>query len=624
MLNEIEGHMKQLCRILLVAVSLSPLLLHAATFTVINTNDAGAGSLRQAILDVNASAGPHTINFSIAGSGVKSIVPSGVFQAISNTVTIDGYSQPGTSANTLANGDNAVLLIRLDGVAATNGGPAALQFYSSGNTVRGLVIVRFWDALVFFGSSGNTVAGNFIGYDTDGVARGNMAAGVSLTYALFERSGGNLIGGTTPAARNIIAGNLWGVSMFPDRVGGNIVQGNYIGTDATGTLPRPNTHGISIQDSTNNLIGGASAAARNIISGNANTGISVVGALGNVIQGNYVGTDVSGTSRLGNFFYGIKIQGLGNNVVGGTVPGARNLISGNDGPGVFLLGGTNNIVQGNLIGTDLTSSTQISNRTDGIYVQGASRSFIGGTAPGEANIIRFNGGAGVDILGGDRIAVRGNQISENGGLGIDLGFSGVLTNDVGDADTGSNQQQNYPELSNAFAAGPVMFVQCRLDSAKNATFLIDFYMSPSADASAYGEGNWFLGTKAVTTDANGNAFFGITFFAPAAFGNVVAATATDTNGNTSEFSRAIPVLPSSTNVTISVMRTGSTPTLKWPSAGLNFVLQTTTELRNPIQWQTVTEGIQDDGLLKTFSETNISTGTNRFYRLMLTYPPGAQ
>jgi hypothetical protein len=259
--------MKQLRRFLLTAISLSPLLLPAATFTVINTSDAGAGSLRQAILGVNASVGPHAINFAIVpGSGVQTIAPISVLPAISNTVTIDGYSQPGSSANTLANGDNAVLLIRLDGVAVTNSFPAALQFYSSGNIVHGLVIVRFWDALAFYGSSGSTVAGNFIGYDTDGVARGNTDTGVYITSALFERSGGNVIGGTVPAARNIISGNGSGVFIWLDRVGGNFVQGNFIGTDATGTLPRANTHGVFIQASTNNLVGGTSPSARNIIS----------------------------------------------------------------------------------------------------------------------------------------------------------------------------------------------------------------------------------------------------------------------------------------------------------------------------------------------------------------------
>lgn len=608
--------MKPFRRFLLVAPGLFPLLLHAATFTVINTNDTGAGSLRQAILDVNASAGPHAIHFAIpAGNGVQTIAPISVLPAISNTVTIDGYSQPGSSVNTLASGDNAVLLIRLDGDAVTNSFPAGLKFYSSGNVVRGLVIVRFWDAIVFHGSSGSTVAGNFIGYDTDGVERGNSHAGVYITTALFERSGGNMIGGTTPSARNIISGNGTGVFMFPDRVGGNVVQGNFIGTDATATLPRPNTHGVFIQASTNNLVGGASAAARNVISGNENTGITVLGTRGNVIQGNYVGTDVSGTADVGNFFYGIKVQDFGNNTVGGSAPGAGNLISGNDGVGLFLLGGTNTTVQGNFIGTDVTGSGQISNRMEGVYVQGATRSSIGGTTAGEANIIRFNGAAGVRIFGADGIAIRGNQILANGGLGIDLGFVGVLTNDVGDADVGSNQQQNYPELVSAVSSSSATFVQGTLSSGTNATFVLDFYASPGADPSTYGEGNVFIGTTTVNTGPEGTASFSASFPVSIAVGSIVAATATDTNNNTSEFSRAIAVGASSTNVMMSVSRVGGAPTLRWPGRAPDFILESTADLRPPIQWQPVTNGVQDNGMVKTFSVTNFSDGTNRFYRL---------
>ena len=563
--------MKQFRRYLFAGFSLSSFLVHAATFTVTNTNDAGQGSLRQAILNVNANGGQHVINFAIGNGGsVQTIAPVSILPAISNTVTIDGYTQPGSSMNTLTNGDNAVLLIRLDGIAVTNSFPAALQFYSSGNVVRGLVIVRFWDGLVFYGSSGSVVSGNFIGYDTDGIARGNTGNGVYITSALFERSGGNMIGGTTPAARNVISGNGTGVFMWPERVGGNFVRGNFIGTDATGTLPRTNTHGIFIQGSTNNLIGGTSASARNIISGNGNTGITVLGALGNVIQGNFVGTDVSGTADVGNSFYGIKVQDFGNSTVGGGAVGAGNLISGNDGVGLFLLGGTNNVVQGNYIGTDVTGSTQISNKTDGVYVQGGSRSSIGGTGPREANIIRFNGAAGVDVFGSDRIAVRGNQISANGGLGIDLAFTGVLTNDIGDADTGSNQQQNYPDLSVATGSAFHTFVQGTLSSATNATFLIDFYASGSADSSGYGEGDAFLGTATVQTGPDGSASFSITLAPPTPIGNVVTATATDTNNNTSEFSRAIVVGVSSTNVAMSVSRVAGIPTFRGPSAPLEF------------------------------------------------------
>lgn len=592
-----------------------PLIALGSTFTVSNTNDAGAGSLRQAILDVNAAAGPHTIHFTIPAAGVQTIAPVSMLPAISNTVTLDGYTQPGSQTNSSPSANNAVLLIRLDGVAVTNTFPQALRFYSSGNTVRGLIVVRFYDGLAFFGSSGNVIVGNFIGYDADGVARGNTDVGIYITSVFFERSGGNIIGGITPAARNIISGNYYGLYIWPQVVGGNLIQGNLIGTDATGTLPRGNTFGIYIQASTNNLIGGTTAAARNIISAGANTGVKLLGALGNVVQGNYIGTDVSGTADLGNFFHGLHVQSSDNNTLGGTAPGAGNLISGNDGVGLYLLGGTNLIVQGNKIGTDVSGSFQISNRMEGVFVQGTSRSFVGGTGAGEANVMRFNGSSGVRVFGADRIAVRGNRIFNNGGLGLDLAFAGVLTNDFGDADTGSNDQQNYPVLTSAGSSSVSTFIQGTLNSATNAAFLIDFYSSPAADASGFGEGDVFLSTTTVNTGADGNAVFGVTLPIAVPLGHVITATATDTNNNTSEFSQAIAAGPGLTNVPMSVARIAGQPRLQWPSAALDFVLESTTALQPPIQWQAVSNGIMDNGTTKTFVVTNASGPANRFYRL---------
>ncbi len=609
--------MKPLRRILFPLLTLAPIVMQGATFLVINTNDAGPGSLREAILSVNASAGPHIINFNIPAPTPTTftIAPTNPLPAISNSVTIDGYTQSGAQANSLADGNNAVLRIRLDGVLLTNVASAGLDFYSSGNTIRGLVVVRFTDGIVLRGSTGSVIAGNWIGYDTDGVARGNSSDGVYITSIFFELSGGNVVGGTTPAARNIISGNGTGIFIWPTEVSGNFVQGNFIGTDASGTQARRNTSGVYVQASPNNLIGGTFVAARNVISGNQFTGVTILGALGNVIQGNFVGTDVSGTADLGNGFHGIQVQDIGNNTVGGSTPGAGNLISGNNGRGVFLLGGTNIVVNGNWIGTDVTGTQQISNRNEGIYIQGTTRSFIGGTGMGEPNTIRFNGSSGVRVFGGERNAIRGNLISENGGLGIDLDFSGVLANDVGDGDTGSNQAQNYPVLTSAGTSASATFIQGTLNSSTNANFLIDFYSNSSGDPSEFGEGRSLIGTRTVTTGPDGNATFGANFPTLTTIGHVITATATDTNNNTSEFSQTIVVSAATTNVMMTVSRSASVPTLKWPSAALDFTLECTTDLRPPIQWQLVTNGIQDNGMMKAFSVTNYSDGTNRFYRL---------
>lgn len=607
--------MKFLCCFLLAPLCLAPLVLSGATFFVNNTNESGAGSLREAILNVNASPGPHAIHFNLPSTGVQTIAPVSAFPAISNTVTIDGYTQPGSQVNTLPSGDNAVLLIRLDGVAATNPFPAGLQFYSSRNVVRGLVVVRFHEGLVFRGSSGNVIAGNFLGYDIDGVSHGNTSKGISITSVAFERSGGNVIGGTTPDARNIISGNGSGVFIFPSVVGSNLIQGNFIGTDASGTQKRGNNTGVFIHASTNNLIGGSTPAERNIISGNGNTGVSVLAAYGNIVQGNYIGTDVSGTAPLGNFFYGVKIQDFGNNRVGGSAAGAGNLISGNDRVGLFLLGGTNLLVQGNRIGTDVSGLLPLGNGEDGVYVQGSTRSFIGGTAPGEANHICFNGAAGVDLFGGNRIAVRGNRIYRNGGLGIELGFSGVLTNDIGDGDTGSNEGQNHPELRSAVSSSSATVLHGTLNSSTNAFFQIDFYSNPEADPSTFGEGDSFLGTTLVKTDENGHAVFSASLPLPVTAGHLISATSTDTNNNTSEFSRTLAVLAAATNAFMRTARAGNSPVLQWPSAAIDFVLEGTAELRAPIKWRAITNDVLDDGVMKTFLVTNFVDASNQFFRL---------
>jgi hypothetical protein len=229
--------------------------------------------------------------------------------------------------------------------------------------------------------------------------------------------------------------------------------------------------------------------------------------------------------------------------------------------------------------------------------------------------VRFNGTSGVRVFGANRIAVRGNRISNNGGLGIDLAFAGVLANDIGDGDTGSNDQQNYPDLSGAFASGSSTLIQGTLSSATNAPFILDFYASATGDPSTYGEGDVYLGSGTVNTGPDGTASFGVTLPVAVALGQVITTTATDTNNNTSEFSRGVSVSAPPTNITMSVARVAGQPALRWPSAAIDFVLEGTSDLRKPIQWQPVTNGIQDDGTTKTFAVTNFSGATNRFFRL---------
>src|SRR5438067_5473608 len=307
----------------------------AATFTVTNIDDSGQGSLRQAILDTNANAGTDTIAFKIPGAGVHTISPTSSLPLITGPVIIDGTSQPGFVGSPI---------IELNGAAA---GTLGLILPGS-STVRGLVINRFNASGITLRGTGNVVEGNYIGTDVTGTVNlGNSGAGVLINGP----SSGNTIGGATITARNIISGNgNDGIQISDNGSTANIVQGNYIGTDVTGTAKLGNaSDGVEITFfASDNTIGGTTLGARNVISGNSTSGIGVSSnSTGNLVQGNYIGTDVNGTVALGNSGLGVSISSA-NNTIGGTAAGARNIVSGNgNGIGIFGNTATANQVQGN-------------------------------------------------------------------------------------------------------------------------------------------------------------------------------------------------------------------------------------------------------------------------------------
>ncbi len=319
-----------------------PASLFSTTFTVTNTNDSGAGSLRQAILDANNNPGLDTIAFNIPGPGVRTISPTSALPTVTDPVIIDGYTQPGASQNTLAAGDDANLLIELEGSSA--GGTSGLRISAGSSTVRGLVINRF-----VLPSGGDDTLGN----------------GILL-----------------------------------EGIGGDQITGNFLGTDAGGTLARPNTNAGVFVSSPNNVVGGTTPEARNVISGNAPfDGVYVSPAngigdsSGNVIQGNFIGTQADGVSPLGNARIGVTFaHGAHDNVVGGTSASSGNVIAFN--------------VNGVVVGT-----------------------------------------AGFGFPDSTGISVLGNNIFSNAGLGIDLAGDGVTANDDCDTDTGPNNLQNYPVLT---------------------------------------------------------------------------------------------------------------------------------------------------------------------------------
>jgi hypothetical protein len=522
----------------------------ATAFVVTNTADAGPGSLRQAIIDANANGGADTISFSIPGAGVHSILPLTALPAITDPVVIDGYTQPGASANTLAAGDDAVLQIELNGTNL-NGGAIlhpGIQIAASNCTVRGLIINRFPGDGVFLSTgggqtSGNIIDGNFIGTDSTGTQALGNNNGIQITF-----STNNTIGGTSPAARNVISAN--GIGIFVATGGSNtLIQGNFIGTTASGNAALGNrSNGIFSGGTAGDTIGGAASGAGNVIAAtrdNAGIFVQVGTATGSIIQGNLIGTDVTGTIPLGNFF-GIWLStgaSLGN-TIGGVGSNLRNVISGNRSHGILVSGNSrNNLCQGNLIGTDVSGTKPLGNAGNGIQIEAtAANNRIGGNAPGQGNTIAFNRANGILLTGSPfdvvNNAIRGNAIFSNALLGIDLAGDGVTPNDPGDPDFGYNNFQNFPVITSVTGDNSQTTITGTLNSKPNTLYAINFFSSSACDPSGNGEGAkpFGFGSFGVNTDGNGNGSFGIAFSLPLPAGQVITATATDPAGNTSEFS----------------------------------------------------------------------------------------
>src|SRR5689334_14348803 len=377
----------------------------ATTFVVDNTNDSGPGSLRQAILDANANAGSDVINFNI-GTGLKTITLAAKLPDISDPVLIDGTTQPGFAG---------APLIEIN--AMNLGFNIPLVITAGNSTVRSLVINHFQNgAILITDGDGNHVEGCYIGTDATGSTGTN-----SRGNAIGVGSANNVIGATTANSRNVLVSADGGISIFGPG-NGNQVLGNYIAINAAGDAALPAFQGIFVGTS-NNVIGGTTPGARNVIGGGEHSGIIIQpgGAFatsGNVVQGNYIGTNASGNAALGFVNYGIVIfNSSSNNVIGGTAPGAGNVISGNgwgftiDGLNAGSGKPTGNILQGNFIGVGADGSTPVPNRVQGLRISECLNTTIGGDAPGAGNVIAFNGPS-------EQIGVNGIELIGDGTKGV--------------------------------------------------------------------------------------------------------------------------------------------------------------------------------------------------------------
>ena len=275
-------------------------------------------------------------------------------------------------------------------------------------------------------ASGTTIQGNFVGTN----ATGSSAIANGGGGVVISSTPGTTLGGATAAARNVISGNLGhGVSLLDSR--NNTIVGNYIGTNAAGSAALPNSlNGINLTtDSSDNFIGLGDGTSGNLISGNGQNGISILASVNNLVAGNLIGTDAIGNADVGNGQAGVAIS-LGPNTIGGVGPG-RNVISGNGTAGVSLVaGGNGNTVQNNFIGTNVGGNGIIANAV-GVRIEGAAANLIGGAGGGEGNLIGGNGIGVAIVSGGNNNAVMNNVI------GSDTAGGGPLANGIGVSIDGS-------------------------------------------------------------------------------------------------------------------------------------------------------------------------------------------
>ncbi|MFL6036908.1 MAG: NosD domain-containing protein [Gaiellaceae bacterium] len=515
--------------LLVVVLSAAPGAL-AASFTVNSASDTDNGTcdasdctLREAIEAANGNLGADTIDFGIGVGGSYTIMPFSALPIIDDSVTIDATTQRGYVGAPQITIDGAFLPPSDDGLTVS----------ASATTIRGLAITRFNHGIVLSGPGNDTVVGNYLGYS---------GAVVANTIGIGVYSPNNHIGGPAAGDANVISGNSQaGVDIAV--AGGNRVLGNFIGTDPSGTSAAPNGTGVSVA-SDSNTIGDVANGRRNVISGNAGDGVAIDGVKSTTVDFNYIGTDVYGTSALPNGGAGLHIHG-GTDPASGT-EGSSNVISGNDGAGVLI----DTTVPGNAQGLDF-----FQNRV-GTDASGQRR--LGNTGPGI--LIAANGGAGIHSIRQNTIAHNSkgivvgannrqneffqNQIYLNAGLGIDLGDDGPTGNDPNDADSGANDLINSPVITSVVKNGDgSVEVVGTYDGipTPGLSYRLEFFSTPSCDASGFGEGPQFLGTTNLTSDANGDFAFDL-FYAPdpgvAAPGSWITATADDQSlqDETSEFS----------------------------------------------------------------------------------------
>lgn len=412
------------CRFLAaLAVAITSATAPAATFTVTTSNESGPGSLRQAILDANAQPNlpadqPDRIEFAIPGVNVHTITLSTPLPAVTDAVAIDGYTQPGSHPNTRSIGDDASIRVELNGASLSGNSAVGLQFAAANCTLQGVVVNRFAGSGITLTKSGATrITGCFIGTNAAASAALGNGTGVNVSD-----SAGAVFGGSTPAERNVISGNITGVQLAGTS-NQCAIAGNYIGTAADGLSPLLNTSGVALAGVSQCTVGGAAAGAGNIIlsSNNeisvsatftyVNTTSRVYTGSDNTIAGNFIGVTADGAAANPSRGTVSIANGTVRNTIGGATIAARNVIA----TSVYINDSSANLILGNYIGTDAS----------GQLATPAARGIVADVAPYQStgtvsnvidsNVIAAVGAPGVSLQAGASTAIRRNRI----GVGAD-------------------------------------------------------------------------------------------------------------------------------------------------------------------------------------------------------------
>jgi CSLREA domain-containing protein len=589
---------------------------------------AGVCTLRAAIDEANAEAGANTINFNIAGTGVHTIQLSADLPTLSDTsggTTIDGYTQPGSAVNTDSIADNAKLMIQIrgTGVSGVNG----IMITSANNTIRGLSWFNLKRVIYLFqtGAHNNTIVGDFVGTDATGTFFYTTTDTFATGIAIEAGAASNQVGNTANADRNVISGNgRHGIDFYNEGSNNNVIYNNIIGLSPDGTRRVQNMkHGIDINaGSSFNIIGGNAPGQRNVMSGNGlqndpdgPAGIEVSHAtstVGNQIIGNYIGTDLTGAtapSYAYNGIWGVHLEdGVNHTIV------SNNVIVNSKGGALKIQdpGTTQNQVTNNKIGLTATGQNGPNNGY-GVYISnGATNNLI-------ANNTITNNPFGVMLTddGTDFNTISQNSIYGNSGLGIDIDPIGqVNPNDPGDLDTGANQQLNYPEIASASPTS--------VGGTACAGCIVEVFIADSTGSGSYGEGKTYVGSA--TADGSGHFTASISGVSA---GQWITTTATDPQGDTSEFSQDVQTSTGSATAP-------GAPTLNSATAGnsSDILLQWSPPSSNggaTISGYQIYRGTSSGGetLLTTISDqtsyddVGVTLGTTYYYKVAAVNAVGA-